>query len=742
LLEIGKLFLESNNEFTVNTSPSATWALDHLKSRGYDAIVSDYQMPKMDGITFLKKLRESGNTTPFIIFTGRGREEVVIEALNSGADFYIQKGGEPTSQFAELAHKIRHAISRRRADLALEKSERDYRHLIEHANEAIYVVQDGYLRMVNPRSAEISGYSEQEMINQPLTLFVHPDDRGMLLDRFRRRINGEEIPSRYSFRLSRKDGTVRWVELSVVALTWDGCPATLNFLTDITKRKLAEDALRESEERYRQFFRTSLDSMFITTPDGQWIDFNDALVEMFGYKGRDEMFHVPVNSIYAYPGKREEFLTLVERDGYIKEYPVQLKKRGASLFDALITIVPQKNSDGSSRAFIGTVRDITDRTCTENALRESEERYHQFFRTTRDSVFITSPEGRFIDFNDALMETMGSQSREETFAVDVASCYADPEERARFLEQVKRDGFVKEHPLRFRRHDGSVFDALITIVPQKNPDGSVKAFIGTIRDITSHKRTEDALRQSEERYRHIFDTFDDLYYQTDMDGNLTVLSPSLNRVTGYTPEELIGRPVAMLYVNPGDRADLLGEIARNGFVRDYELLLRKRDGTHAPASLNANRIYDDAGTPAGVAGILRDVTRRKRAEEKLRESEEKFRSLVEYGLEAILILDLQGNVLFANRAANRTLEIDDKESLVGRNVMEVIPPESRADVMKDFEQVARGHDAFLARYHVITAKGRTIQVESIGKIITYEGRPADLISLRDIPERENRKPTK
>ena len=485
LLEIGKFFLENDGPFTVDTLTSARTALNHLESERYDAIVSDYQMPDMDGITFLKTLRASGNTIPFIIFTGKGREEIVIEALNSGADFYLQKGGEPTSQFAELAHKIVHAISRRLSDEAVKKSEQDYRHLIEHANEAIYVVQDGTLRMVNPQTADISGYSEQELINQPLTRFIHPDDCDMLLDRYRRRIKGEDVPTRYSFRISRKDGTTRWVELSVVTLTWDGRPATLNFMTDITERKFAGDALRESEERYRQFFRTSLDSMFITTPEGWYIDFNDATVKIFGYACREDVYHVPITSLYAHP-----------------------------------------------------------------------------------------------------------------------------EERTTFLRDVERDGYVKEHPLRLKKRDGTVFDALVTIVAQKNPDGSVKAFIGTIRDITDRKLAVDALR----------------------------------------------------------------------------------------------------------------------------ESEEKFRSIVEYGLEGILITDFLGNILYANCASARTLECEDRAGLIGRNVMEFIAPQSKKEVMKDFDQVAHGHDGYLAHYRVISAQGREISVESIGKVIMYEGKQRDLISFRTIPE--------
>ena len=113
LLDIGKAFLERYGPFRVDTMTSAQTALSSSRIQSYDAIVSDYQMPGMDGIQFLKAVRDSYGDIPFILFTGRGREEVVIEAINNGADFYLQKGGEPKSQFTELSHKIRQAVRRK-----------------------------------------------------------------------------------------------------------------------------------------------------------------------------------------------------------------------------------------------------------------------------------------------------------------------------------------------------------------------------------------------------------------------------------------------------------------------------------------------------------------------------------------------------------------------------------------------------------------------------------------------------
>jgi len=124
LLDIGKIFLESLGNFSIDTAPSACIAISLMNEKKYDAIVSDYQMSEMDGIEFLRRVRASGSDIPLILFTGRGREEIAIQALNEGADLYLQKGGDPIPQFTELAHKIRQAVNRRSAELALKESEK------------------------------------------------------------------------------------------------------------------------------------------------------------------------------------------------------------------------------------------------------------------------------------------------------------------------------------------------------------------------------------------------------------------------------------------------------------------------------------------------------------------------------------------------------------------------------------------------------------------------------------------
>ena len=293
LLDVGKRFLEQSGKFNVDIITSAQEALTLLNSANYDAIIADYQMPDMDGIEFLKKVRSSGNIIPFILFTGRGREEVVIQALNEGADFYLQKGGEPKSQFAELSNKIRYAITRRHAERALKQekeellkknaelnasyeqisaieeelrsnfdelarqgqalkeSEERYRNIIEDQTEFIsrfspdgthVFVNEAYCRYFDKRREEIVGHRFRPKI---------PVEDRDLVKRFFTSLTPEHLVDNIEHRIIIPDGSIRWQRWSDRAI-FDRDGDIREFQSvgrDTTDKKNAENQLQDAYEQ-------------------------------------------------------------------------------------------------------------------------------------------------------------------------------------------------------------------------------------------------------------------------------------------------------------------------------------------------------------------------------------------------------------------------------------------------------------------------------------------------------------
>ncbi len=257
-------------------------------------------------------------------------------------------------------------------------------------------------------------------------------------------------------------------------------------------------------------------------------------------------------------------------------------------------------------------------------------------------------------------------------------------------------------------------------------------------DFIDRKRAEEALRRSEERFRLLTENASDIVVVLDAGGNISYASPSVRQVGGYAPEELIGRNAIEL-THPDDLplvANALSTVAAHPEDRvTLEVRFRHSSGEWLNFDVIGINLLKEPAVRGFVANA-RNITERRRAEDALRESEEKFRALVEHSLDGTLILDLEGTILFANHAAGRLAEIENPDELIGRNVMEFIDPASLDDALRDFEQVAKGIDAYVARYKVLTVTQEARWIESVGKTILFGGAPSILISLRDVTERQ------
>jgi PAS domain S-box-containing protein len=257
----------------------------------------------------------------------------------------------------------------------------------------------------------------------------------------------------------------------------------------------------------------------------------------------------------------------------------------------------------------------------ENEHKRSEEALEQLaaiVQSSDDAIIGKTLGGMIISWNSGAERVYGYSSVEVIRRhISILLPPNHPDEVFQFLERISRGERIDHYETVRMRKDGQFIYVSLTISPVKDATGKIVGASTVARDISGHKRAEEALRESENKYRKIFENVQDVFYQADNEGNIIDISPSIERYSGYPREELIGKPVGAVYFNPEDRITLLKAIGEKGEVADYEVRLKSKDNRLIYTSANAHILFDSAGKPIGVEGMLKDINERKRAEEAL-----------------------------------------------------------------------------------------------------------------------------
>ena len=405
LLEVTKMFLERMGTFSVTTALSAAAAQDCLASRRFDAIVCDYQMPVCDGIEFLQRIRSTDPLTPFILFTGKGREEIAIKAINNGATFYLQKGGDVKTQFAELAHRLRISVAAARAEEDLQKNfvalqeqekllkdrEAYYRAVFENTGTAMVVIDnDTTIVLANEESERLFGYPRQ-MIERTMrwTDFVPGSERGKMLAWHRaRREEGGSAPRDYVSSIITRSGEVRAVRITVGMIP--GSDRSVASLIDINDQLKADEALRQSETLHRTIFEMSPEPIVLTNAEGVLGYVSPASLAMFGLSSEKEALGTPILD-WIVPEKREEVRLAVRRfmQGGMQTAPPSLydvRRKDGTRFHAEISSSKLISAEGKTVGMVSIIRDVTDRITAETAIRRAGEKLNLLSSITRHDI--------------------------------------------------------------------------------------------------------------------------------------------------------------------------------------------------------------------------------------------------------------------------------------------------------------------------------------------------------------------
>src|SRR5664280_859295 len=404
---------------------------------------------------------------------------------------------------------------------------------------------------------------------------------------------------------------------------------------DLSSQELIQvnDELRENEEKYRLIAENTADLIVAMDMNLRFTYISPSIMRTHGFTVEEAM-NMTLDQVLT-PESMQNLLTVSEEEmkleatgtadpGRIRSLEIEGYKKDGSIIWMESSVSNQRDKENKPIGILSVNRDITERKQVEKKLMNSEEKFRMLAESSPLAIMMHQGD-RWIYANRAAVEISG-YTEEEFYSMDFWDIvHPDYRDMIKESGHNRQQGKVlpRDYEFKIIAKNGLEKWVILTGNPIKYEDKPTAVI--SVTDITERKIIEAALMESEIKYRRIFESFEDLYYQTDEKGIIRVLSPSLYRLTGWSPDELIGKPVTDVYVSPKDQGGLLAEISQSGFLRDYEVFLKKKDGTQAYASLTASILTDPDGRPCGIAGTLRDITERKQAEEERKQSFERLR---------------------------------------------------------------------------------------------------------------------
>ena len=709
--EVAAMHLERADEgLDVVTERAAQDGLARLRTEPIDCVVSDHDMPEMDGLEFLKAVRDEFDELPFILFTGKGNEEIASDAISAGVTEYLQKD-VGTDQYTVLANRIRRAVGESRAKSALAESERQLSTLISNLPGMVYRARNetGWpMSFVSDGVEALVGY-DAETIESGEVMWgslIHDGDAGQINPQVQASISADE-PFEVSYRVTTADGDQRWLwERGRVVGRDDGVELLEGFITDITARKERERELEREREFTEALVDTLDDVFYLISPDGEVLRWNDTATAVLGYGDETlstmtafdvipESFHDEVREAIertVRTGQATFEAPLVTADG---EH-IRHEFRGALIEDG----------HGDLLGIAGIARDITDQRERERAL----EQYRTLVENVGDPMYVLDADGTIQMANDAMVDHLGYER------ADIVG--ADPE---RFMpaEDVEHatdvltdllgspDRTWETVEMRTIDADGTRTVTENKVAPLVDAGGEFTGSVGVMRDITGRKQRNRELG----RYETIVEAVGDPVYALDEDGVFSFVNEAIEPMTGYTPEELVGEHIGVIMtdedVERGDRLiqTLLSDPDTDTGTMEMDVVTKWDE--RIPSENNLAVLPSD-GDFSGTAGVIRDIHERKAREERLSE----FASVVSHDLRNPLNV-VQGRLSLALE----TGEVSHLDAAAGA-------ADRMEQLIEDLLTLARQGDAVgnVERMDIATAaEGAWSNVGTVGATLAQDG---------------------
>ena len=509
-------------------------------------------------------------------------------------------------------------IKHQQIEETLNENEEKYRILSEATTDCILIeTVEGRILECNSAGAKMFGYNKKDMIGLTIADRV-PEEFAKKLPKIiteKEATQGFFVP-----RVSKKkDGTIFPTEIATKIVNIRGKPRLITYIRDITKRKEVEKKLRKARNMFASLFNSSPEAVLYHDKEGRIININTRFTELFDYTP-EEMIGKKIDEGMIYPADKIKEGKILTQKGFngFSNYETFRKKKDGTLIYVVISASPVI-IDGQPKGTIALYRDITERKKAEEVLQKSQQEFTSLFNSSPQAAIYHDEKGIILNINPRFTELFG-YTLEEVKGKNINQGMIFPKgktvEESERLTKLALEGSIVEYETIRKKKDGTLIPVIISassvITKEQN-----KGIIAFYQDITKQNNILEKLKESEEKYRSLFENMPGVYYRADKDGKVIMMNPPGAKLMGYhSPEEIIGKNLVKdLYYIPEDRKKFLEELKkRKGIVKGYVVTLKRRDGTPVIVSTSSNYYYDKEGNIAGVEGIFMDITKRKQNE--------------------------------------------------------------------------------------------------------------------------------
>jgi hypothetical protein len=631
---------------------------------------------------------------------------------------------------------------RQRAEEALRTSEERYHALFEKATQGILVADPETKKFLfaNPAICRMLGCTEEELIGLGVRDIHPPEDLARVLSEIEAHVRGEKTTSE-ALPCLRKDGGKTYVDITSAVLVIGGKPRSVSFFSDVTGHKQAEQSLREAEEEFRSLFASiPLPTFLWDLETLQYLEANDAALAYSGYS-RDELLKMRVTDLLP-PEAAPAIVAQMEVLGTRPRSRGQERHRLKDGRVVDVEVDAQGLNFRGRRAALGVIQDITERERAEEALIEERSLLHTLMDNLPDHVYFKDCQSRFIRINKALADWFGlSEPAQAVGKTDfdffsdehARQAYADEQEVIRSGQPMLANEEKETWP------DGRETWVSTTKMPLRDAEGRITGTFGVSRDITAHKRAEEALIEERSLLHSLMDNLPDHVYFKDCQSRFIRINKALADWFGLSePAQAVGKT---------DFDFFSDEHARQAYADEQEVIRSGQpmlaneeketwpDGRETWVSTTKMPLRDAEGRITGTFGVSRDITAHKRAEQALQESEESYRDLAESAAELIQSVSPEGRFQYVNRAWRRTLGYSEEE-VPQLTMMDVIDTEHLSYCQELLARVMRGEAINDVETVFVTKTGKKVAVHGSVNCRLVDGKPVATRGIfRDVTAR-------